>query len=228
MPKRENGNVTLVPVQHPTFWGELSQTEQKTLVKETEGFLKEIETMRKSRTRAVLHLMNLRNLLLAKGHFHKYVQGLAHSARSSYRWLNRANELELPAPVLEAAADRGIDLIHASYINPIKELPPPKTLAALESDDPKVIHYVERVEALRGSGASNKPVIHAEDAEKVAWRAVMREYKRMGSRARGPWGLRLLGRLMHAMSIPAQRLEPEVPPEDFAPKAGYPKGRPRS
>lgn len=227
---KESLTPTLVPsdfFDSLAFWSELSAGEQKTLKTETLEFMDEMKTMRQSRTRAVVHLMKVRDLLLPKGHWVRYMQSLAHSSRSSYRWLNRANELELPAPVLEAAADRGIDLIHASYLNPLKQLPPPKTFADADPGDPKVGHYLDRVEALRGQEGPAATLLTSEDGEKRAWRAVIREWERVGSRGRSAWGLRLIGRLMHRMSLPAQRVEPEAPPADFKPVAGYPKGKPR-
>lgn len=224
-------STTLVPsdfFKGLPFWNELSQSEQKTVQNETVAFAGAVHRMRQSRLEAAYHLQKVKNVLLAKGHFNKYVQSLAQSGRSSYRWLNRVTELSLPAAVIEAAIDKGVDLVQSSYVQAIKQLPPPKALADATASDPKVAHYLERVEAARADVAPAVSQLTPSESERTAWRAVMREFKRVPSRSRGAWGLRLLARLMGGMSIPTQRIEQEAVPGDFKPKAGYPKGRPRN
>src|SRR6266536_920898 len=124
-------NGTLVPVDFFTalpFWGELSQSEQKTVREGTEEAAAAHRRMRQSRLEVAWGLSKVYGVLGAKGHWTKYLHTLEHSQRSSYRWFNRLNDLALPGAVVEGAIAQGVDLIHLSYAAPLKQLPPPKKL----------------------------------------------------------------------------------------------------
>lgn len=228
-------NGTLVPsdfYEALPFWGELSQTEQKTVKEGTEEAAAAHRRMRQSRLEVAWGLSKVYAVLGAKGHWTKYLHTLEHSQRSSYRWFNRLNDLALPAPVVEGAIAQGVDLIHSSYIEPLKQLPPPKNLGA-----GSVESYLKKIEDLRQeelkvteAGRRNPVRRDMEGAEKTAWRAVIHQWNALkGTRAqqRASWAIRLIGRLMAEMGIPAQKIDPEAVPEEFRPKPGYPAGRPR-
>jgi hypothetical protein len=206
------------------FWGELSQTEQKTVKEGTEEAAAAHRRMRQSRLEVAWGLSKVYTVLGAKGHWTKYLHTLEHSQRSSYRWFNRLNDLALPAPVVEGAIAQGVDLIHGSYAAPLKRLHPPKKL-----DEKAVAGYLEELQDLREKYQNKtvETVVEPAEAELKAWRAVVRQWTALKGTRRSQWALRLIGRLMAEMGLPAQRIEPEAVPEDFRPKPGYPAGRPR-
>jgi hypothetical protein len=224
-------NGTIVPSEFYAslpFWGDLSQSEQKTVREGTEGAVAAHKRMRQSRMEVAFHLQKVYEVLEGRGYFTKYLHTLEHSQRSSYRWLNRLNDLALPGAVVEGAITHGVDLLHASYAEPLKQLPPPKRL-----DEGAVASYLQKVQDLRAENR-DEPTRRARRvpdlAEKLAWRSVIREWNALkGTKGpqRASWAIRLIGRLMAEMGLPAQRFEPEAVPEEFRPKPGYPAGRPR-
>ena len=203
------------------FWGELTQDEQKAVLVETQGLYDDLAGMKQLRMSAARHVLKLHSLLVGeegkRSYFVRFMQSLDQSVRSSYRWMNILVDLNLPEPVLDAAEKRGVDLIQASYVQAIRQLPAPKTVDPDTYLD-KVLKERARMaqDGLEGAGRSLDPSV----AEREAWRAVVGRYKRVAPRARRDWGVRLIGRLMAALGLPAQRFEPEAVPDDFTPKRG--------
>jgi len=220
-------NSTVVPqdfLERQAFWKELTQSEQKTVKTVTETVYEKIEMSQRLRLEVVVELQKVRPLLESKGVWVRYLQTFAQHARSSYRWLARAEQLKLPAPVIEGAIARGVDLIHKSYAPALEAVPPPKQLGAKAVDS-----YLDEIIEFQAP-RRRKRAPDGEKAMVVAWRAVIKEWtalEALGARQRASWAVRLIGRLMGEMGLPAQKIEAEAVPEAFRPKPGYPKGRPR-
>jgi hypothetical protein len=172
--------------------------------------------MKQLRMSAARHVLKLHSTLVGeegkRSYFVRFMQSLDQSVRSSYRWMNTLVDLNLPEPVLDAAEKRGVDLIQASYVQAVKQLPAPKTV------DPDT--YIDKVLKERARMAQDEPeganrYSDPVQTEREAYRAIVGRYKRIPPRSRKDWGLRLLSRVMWALGLPGQRVDPEPAPEDF-------------
>lgn len=203
-----------------SFWGELSKDQQKTVIQGTNRIHEAVLGALRLRAEAAREAATVREVLRGGGHWQKYVHSLGQSMRSTYRWLGRLDQLGLPPAVLDRAAARGIDVIDGRYFTAIKALPPPK-----QTDGNHLDGYLDRVAE---TAASRKaPELTASQAEIAAFRSVLNKSRRVGGKARTAWFLRLVGKLMAELGVPAQRIEPEAVPEGFKGAVGWPKGRPR-
>ena len=207
------------------FWNDLSKDRQKTVITGTNRIHSAVGAALQLRTEAARAAAEVREALLDGGYWQKYLQSLTQSMRSAYRWLDRLDKLALPPAVLDAAAERGIDVVDGRYFNVIRDLPPPKTLEGEAVD--KYFHKVTvTVRDRRSKAKRDRP--DPARAELQAWRAVInRAQAAPAGRARTSWAVRLIGKLMAEFGLPAQRFEPEAVPDMFRAKVGYPKGRPR-
>lgn len=207
------------------FWKDLPKDRQRTVISGTNRIHNAVGGVIQLRTEAARAAAEVRDALLDGGYWQKYLQSLTQSMRSAYRWLDRLDKLALPAAVLDAAAERGIDVVDGRYFNAIKELPPPKALEG-EAVDRYFQKVTVTVRDRRSKAKRARP--DPERAELMAWRAVVnRAGAAAAGRARTNWVVRLIGKLMAEFGLPAQRFEPEAVPEVFRAKVGYPKGRPR-
>src|ERR1700758_1265858 len=82
-------------LEKQTFWKELSVSEQKTVKTVTLTVYDKIKLTQQLRLEVVVELQKIRPMLTARGVWFKYLQTFSHHARSSYRWLTRADQLAL-------------------------------------------------------------------------------------------------------------------------------------
>lgn len=203
------------------FWDELTKDEQRTVLTETEGILDELEKVRQLRMTVARRGLRVQAVLAPKGAYGKYLRTLEHYWRTVYRWTSQLKQLNLPEPVLDAAEERGIDLARSVYAEPVQSMPQPKV------DKESIQKYLDKLEqsrvrlftARREEGVGHLAPV---EAERRAYKVVMAQWRGIQNR-RAEWAKRLLGRLMHSMGLPAQRIEPEPPPETFLAKRS---GRP--
>jgi hypothetical protein len=206
------------------FWGELTQETQRKVLTETQGLYDDLAGIKQLKMSAGRHVRNLHKELVGDGdkrsYFIRFMQSLDQSVRSSYRWMNILVDLNLPEPVLDAAERRGVDLIQASYVRAVKALPPPPKTIDADGAEKYLDRAIKQREKL--VDADEGGPVDTTQIEREAWKAVVKRYEKIPSRARRDWVSRLFGHIMAACNLPAQRFEPEAVPEGFGAK---PRGR---
>lgn len=212
------------------FWGELGKTEQKTLERETAGLTESLSEGIKLRTRMCQHLARIQETLKAKGRFLQFLQSLNVEYRTQYRHLEAYREVQkaLPEPVLDMAAERGMDLVgytaarpFGDYTEIIKEIPPPKDAA-------HAAQWLEKLEAKRREtprgNKRRRRDRSGEEALKRAFRNAVAAYNALPpGKTRLTWAKRLVNFLMLEFHLPAGSVQPEAVPEGVRAVVGRPR-----
>ena len=222
------------------FWGKLGAEEQRTVLTETVGVVAEINRGVAAKIAVGRHLQAVKKVLASpregEGQWLKYCNNLLpFSYRTAERYIEAFERVEgvLPAPVLEAAIARGVDLLASNadpkrpfgaYTEAVKQLPPPK-----DPTPKQAVEWVERVQEV----AKNTPRLRhnarrrvgARELEVRAFQEFWRAYNGLpAGKTRAAWAVRLIAKLMTVAGLPAQRVEPEAIPDGYRPE---PVGRPK-
>jgi hypothetical protein len=139
--------VDLLPREFLTttdWWGDLSPSEQRTVLIETQAINQERVTIGMSRLAIGEHLAKVRSILKPKRIYGRYLRSQFRlSTASADRWIQIYEETkdDVPEIVLRTAIAKGYDVIDTEMV---KRIPPPKT-----HDRHKIVQYLEKLDEAR-------------------------------------------------------------------------------
>lgn len=243
-------NVTTMPgkalVPAATFtnlswWKQLNETEQKTVLAEGEQLAFALYNYGHARLAVGEHLSKIREVLEPHNLFEKFLKNFHFSKRTAYRYIagfSNAKAL-LPEPILKQAMARGFNIVGESdqkplgiYTDAAKVLPIPSDI-----DEAKANQWLDQVEILRKKARSTEMAAENEgsfgtiipqDPEallKECFRFCNSRIRKMENdpKVRAKFVQQLAGMLLTQVGAHGkQSVTPLSVPEDFIPQRGRP------
>lgn len=215
------------------FWGELSASEQRTILVETQGAQLGVAKIRQGHIDFARHMTNLHPVLRKSKRWVKYCSQMGLNYRTVRRHIEGYQmALKTAHPnIIDVAATRGTNMFSPSadptkplgdFTEALKALPPPK------DPDPKAaVKYVEAAEAYvqKHPPRRRRGVRRVETARRWldAFQTARNAYKSISdTRARRVQALRFIRVLMGEFGLAAGRVEPETVPAEYLRRPGRP------
>lgn len=162
----EMPQILLVPrsaMEKMPWWTELSPSEQRQVLLETQSLTEELDKFGLSKLAIGEHLVKLRDILEPKKKFVSYLKHNfpeAFSRATAYRWIDNYQTATntLPAPFVEVAMSQGYHVIDAEMV---EKNPPPRT-----HDKAKIVAYLKKIKE-EGKKAAKESAGDRDDPEDV-------------------------------------------------------------
>ncbi len=232
--------ITAAQFEQLAWWKKLNEQEQHSIVNESQQLAGALQQFGQSRLAIGLHLAKLRDVLEPHKLFDRFLKNFHFSRRTAYRYITKyRNAQQLPAPVLEVAMVKGMDVGGETddkpfglYTDAIRRLPPPATTATQE----QVLTYLTQLDDVRkqtrlgeatGAGLlGSLPTLDPKQALKQSYLTIHRIIQRLpnNTRTRANFVRALVGMIMSDLGLQGhQSFTAEPIPADFAPAR---RGRP--